>query len=299
MKTIAVTKKGKDLVRIIPARFSKEKNKIGLKICLLENTYKTRYWCIGDISSVNSKTSEEITYHNSSEKFKTGCILIKENKKYMDIFPKVVDIVFEPLSPVPIPICKINFNFDSLKKYKNYKKKKKHYVLELKDTQEIKSNTIDFYLAPSGFDINKIMNSWRCINLLFIIGSIDVLVKGTSKSINEFYECISKGSFPLLNAIPGEGYTIIYKIYHQRDISENQISFYENHDYLAVLASTPISIRYGEHLSPPNPAYIYDILDLEKLDPLNAARWKKFFENLTMEISRSGIHKEGLIIPRD
>ncbi len=296
MKTIAIIKNKEDLVRIIPNNFAKEGGKIGLKICLLGRKYKTRYWSLGDNIPVTSETDNEITYHNSSANFQSACILIKENNTHKDLFTKVIDIEFDTNSPVPIPICKINFLFENKKRYNN---KSKHHVIELKDTKTIKPNTIEIYFAPKGFNLNDIMHSWRCINALFLVASLDVLVQGTAKSINSFYETISKGVYPILQAFNDTNYTLIYKVYHETNSNINQISFYENRDYLAVLASTPISIKYKEGNTPIKPAYYYDIMDIQQNNPSVAFKWNNYFEELVKSIDGIKIHDAGIIIPRD
>jgi hypothetical protein len=296
MKKIAIIKNDIDLVRIIPAHFRFEKGKFGLKISFLRRKFKTRYWQLGDKLSIDSETCEEMTYHSSSENYKTACVLIKENGIHRNIFSKMSDIKFNIKSPVPLPICKVNFtNIVG----KTIKKKDKYHLIELKDIQNVKPNTVEIYLAHKDFDMNKIMYQWRCLNLIFIIASIDVIVKGTSHSLGQFLDILRNGNYPYINMIECENYNLIYKIYFEENINCNQISFYENSDYLAVLSSTPVSIKHNDKCSSVEPAYHYDLLDLERNNDSSADIWRDYFKSITKKVIASKIHKGGIIIPRD
>ncbi len=282
-------------MRIIPVKYSNESGAFGLKFSLFNN-YRIRYWSLANIIPEETSTDKEITYHNSINGILPAKIHIKEDEIYKNQFLKVTDIDFKNGIQVPLPICKIEFfNF----KGKVFKNKRDRVVIELEKHNTISPNVVEIYFGPANMDINKIMKEWRCINLLFLIASIDIIVKGTTHSIDLFFKTISKGVYPILNMINCKNYNIIYKLYEDKDVTSNRISFYENADYLEVLATTPISLKIENKITEAKPAYFYDLLDVSKNDRNLADEWRKYFEISSKKIQKIGLHRNSLIIPRD
>lgn len=294
MEKIAVTNNEIDLMRIIPAKFTNESGDFGLKFSLFNN-YSIRYWSLADTTPEETSTDDEITYHNSIKNILPAKIQIKEGEDHRNPFLKVTDIDFTNKIQVPLPICKIEFvDF----KGKLFKKKKDRAVIDLGASDTFSPNVVEIYLGPPNFDINKIMWEWRCINLLFMIASVDVIVKGTAHSIDLFYNTISKGVSPVLNMIDSTKCSIIYKLYRDDGIISNRISFYENSDYLEVLATTPISLRIDNRLTEIRPAYFYDLHDISLHNKELASEWEEYFLISSEKIRKMGLHGRGLIIPR-
>lgn len=293
MKKIAVIKNGKDILRITPIK--EENKKIHLKFSFFSE-FKVNYWSFADKEEKSTKTSEEMTYHSSSGEKKPKVHIKEKDRAYRNTFDKVVDIDLN--EEFPVPICKLNI-FDPGNE--NYNKKNKHIKVELEDTPKIKINTLELYLAPMDFNYGLHMRKWRCMNLLLTVASIDYLIKGPGESLDTIFTSISHGPLPLINQTYDEKFSLFWKTYHEDAIKENTISFYENKDYIDILATTPVSIKTNGRCSKIMPAYYYDISDMliNNCNPEYINKWETRFIKSQKKLKKLNIHRTGLIIPRE
>jgi hypothetical protein len=291
MKRIAVIKNGKDILRIIP--FKEENKKIHLKFSFFSE-FKVNYWSLADKEEKSTKTSKDMTYHSSSGEKKPKVHIKEKDKVHKNIFDKVVDIDLN--EEFPVPICKLNI-FDPGNK--KYKKNNKHIKAELEDTPEIKINTLELYLAPIDFNYGIYKRKWRCLTLLFTFASIDCLIQGPGESLDTILMNLSHGPLPLINQTYDKKFSLLWKIYREDAIKENTISFYENKDYIDILATTPVSIKTNGRCSKIMPAYYYDISDMliNNCNPEYITKWETRF--IKSQKKLDNVYRAGIIIPRE
>lgn len=279
MEKLAIIDKDIDILRIIPLS---NEGYHDFKLSLRENHFLIKSWELGQkspqvIDYINS--SAEITYH-SSQKEKNPVVHIKyiDHKPdvllYKNISSKIIDIKLE--NYFPLPLCKVEVK-ESNKKI--YKKKAHDIIFDLRNNRnrykdEIlpfpsskandfpKFNIIEIYITSKEFNGEDFANTWPFYDILWLGTTIDYLIKGPE--VSELY--LNK----LNSGIPQTGYCVIsfnqfnilIRPYYDENIKENSITFYENHGYIAFLATARaqlIDMYTDEKLSGIAPAFTFDL----------------------------------------
>lgn len=293
---LAIVKNNIDLLRIIPN--IKEKS-IEFKITLLDNEYLIEYWKKGLNLSNNYKANNEITYHNSLRKenlLLPGVIHSKEindgiiNYRYK--FPNVVDINLD--SEFPIPLLKLTYNNNFTRIYKT---KNDHKLFDLKN-----SNTLEIYFISKEYDYVKFMNKWRFIDLLWSITTIDYVIDRVKLS-KQFLDKLKGAENNILKTmIDFVDFKLIFRFYLTEE-SKNKVCFYENYDYMHMLANTPLCLADDETRiikSKVASAFAFDLeCQLNDGVDINLLRkYEKMFASSFERIRKENINKEIFVIPQ-
>jgi hypothetical protein len=292
----AIINGDQDLLRIIPVP-TKVPTTIDFKISTLGNEYAINYWALGLQKPKYYRSHDEITYHSSvktKENLKPGIIHEKRQNagciNYQYSFPKVTDIQVN--TEFPLPLLKLSIN---QKGAKAYTKKNDHVIFNFGDESKASINTVEIYIASKQYD-GKFIQKWPFFDLLWEVSTIDYLVKGPELS-PQFLKRLNDGpsilyemdtSFPQFN--------LISKFYFDENFTENTISFYENFDYVSILASTRIQLideLTKEPRSPLDPAFVFDLSRQQNqgYPKKEIAVWNKFFNDSLNKIDRLGIHR--------
>jgi hypothetical protein len=299
----ATIKGDEDLLRIIPFP-TRVSSTINFKISTLGNEYAINYWTLGQQKPEYYHSNNEITYHSSvitEKELKPGIIQEKSQISgcinYRYSFPKVTDIQVN--TEFPLPLLKLSINQKSTKAYK---KKNDHVIFNFDDESIPPINTVEIYIASKQYDENFIQK-WPLFDLLWRASTIDYLIKGPELS-SHFLKKLHTGpsvlsetntSFPQFN--------LILKFYFDENITENIISFYENFDYVSILASTPIQLIDNltkQPSSPLTPAFVFDLSRQKKqgYPKKEIEVWNKFFKDSLDKIDRLGVHRTVFYIPQ-
>jgi len=300
----AIVNGDQDLLRIIPVP-TKLPTTIDFKISMLGNEYAINYWALGLQKPKYYHSHNEITYHSSTKtngKLKPGIIHEKSQNSgcinYQYSFPKVTDIQVN--TEFPLPLLKISINQKSAK---TYTKKNDHVIFDFDDEVKGPINTVEIYIASKQFD-EKFIQKWPFFDLLWGASTIDYLVKGPDLS-PQFLQKMKKTTPSILwdmdMAFPQ--FNVISKFYFDDNFSENTLSFYENFDYISIIASTRIQLideLTNEPRSPLAPAFAFDLSRQQDHGyPMKEITvWNKFFRDSLNKIDRLGIHRTGFYIPQ-
>jgi hypothetical protein len=271
---------------------------------MLGNEFAINYWALGLKKPKYYRSNNEISYHSSKIKkdiLKPGIIHEKSHNSgyinYQYSFPKVTDIQVN--TEFPLPLLKLSINQKSTKVYE---RENDHVIFNFDDELRTPINTVEIYIASKKRDENFIQK-WPFFDILWVISTIDYLVKGPELS-DQFLKRLNNGpmllyemntSFPQFN--------FILKCYFDENVMENTISFYENFDYISILASTRIQLideLTKEPLSPLAPAFVFDLSRQRKqgLPKKEIEIWYKFFMESLKKIDSLGIHRTGFYIPQ-
>ncbi len=312
-KSIAISKNGKDCIRILP--FGSEENKAEIKISFLDESFIVRsfealknnkddLFQYVDYGLVN----HEITYHNSNDLNPQPGILpkYKDDRDRTPISQKIIDLDLKNLL-VPIPICRITVNQESNKIYK-YKKYHNHIDL----TSQY--NTTEFYISSSNYDSEIMSKRFPMIaQYLFNMTTVDYIIYGAGVGCMPIMNKMFENNEPIValeSDLIGK-YRIYYRtyelsknnayfIYSNQEYSQiNFIEFFNNIDYLDLLATTQIGLKIkGTNKVNTKPAYIYDIENLTKIgfhkDYIK--RWYKRFHRKEIEYKPIEKRRCGIII---
>lgn len=311
-KSIAISRNGKDCIRIKP--FGSTGDKAEIKFSFLDKSFIVRRFEINRDSPKNlfnysdfGLATHEITYHNSNERNLKPSILpkYKNDNERIPISQEIINLELKNLI-VPIPICRVTVNKES---DIIYKQKKYHNNINL----DSKYNTTEFYISSSKYDTKKMSERFPLIsNYLFSFTTIDYIIYGAGVGSMPIMTKMFENKEPVvaLESDLIDKYKIYYRtyeltkdnayfIYSKPEYSKtNFIEFFNNIDYLGLLATTKISFKTKEQdkFTPPKPAYLYDIEHLKRIgfykDYIN--RYYKHFrcselEYKHIEKSRCGI----------
>ncbi|MCC4771834.1 hypothetical protein FXV91_17185 [Methanosarcina sp. DH2] len=291
MKNIAIIDNGVDICRIVPLCKGEYPE---FKFSLLGNNFLAKSWELGQktpqiIDSIKSKA--EITYHSSKKKDliaqkkdqdpivhikyldnKSDVCLCKNNSsKYRNISSKIIDIKLDTC--FPLPLCKLEVKEGNKKIYK----KKEHdnifdfgnliYKGEPLSSSDFslsdfpKFNVVEIYITSKEYT-EDFMNIWPNYDMLWQCTTIDYLINGPE--LSEVY--LNKLKFgPQLSHcadISFDQFNVLYKPYYNENIKENSITFYENHSYIALLATSRIQLidmHTKEKLSAIDYAFAFDL----------------------------------------
>jgi hypothetical protein len=280
-KSIAISKNGKDCIRIKP--FGSTEDKAEIKFSFLDKSFIIRRFEANKDNTENlfnysdfGLATHEITYHNSNEKNLKPSILpkYKNNNERVPISQEIMNLELKNLI-VPIPICRVTVNQES---DIIYKQKKYHNNINL----DSKYNTTEFYISSSKYDTKTMSERFPLIlNYLFHMATMDYIIYGAGVGCIPLLTKMFENKEPVvaLESDLIDKYRIFYRTYElTKDnayfiyskpeyYKTNFIEFFNNIDYLGLLATTKISFKTKEadKFTPPKPAYKYDIEHLKRI----------------------------------
>jgi hypothetical protein len=164
----------------------------------------------------------------------------------------------KPSSEFPMPLCKISVKEPGVKEYTQ---KNEHVLFDFSNKDYFKCNTVEIFIISKDQELN-FGEVWPCYNLLWQISRMDYLISGP-----ELSDCFLN----LLNAGPKVGqemktsfndFNLILKPYHDDNVTENSISFYENYDYVTILATSSVQLTDSNNkkaISPVAHAFEFDL----------------------------------------
>lgn len=313
-KKIAISKNGKDCIRIIP--FGSTGDKAEIKFSFIDKSFIIRRFEANKENTDNlfnyfdyGIATHEITYHNSNESYLKPSILPKDksNRERFPISQEIIDLELRNLI-VPIPLCRVTVNQES---DIIYKQKKNHNNINL----DSKYNTTEFYISSSKYDTKTMSERFPLISdYLFHMTTMDYIIYGAGVGCMPIITKMFENREPIvaLESDLIDKYRIYYRtyeltkadaylIYSKTEYSKNNfIEFFNNIDYLGLLATTKISfkIKATNKSTPPRPAYEYDIEHLKKIGFCKdyIKRWYKRFRNSEQEYKHVEKSRCGLII---
>lgn len=310
---IAISKNGMDYIRICP--LGSEENKVEIKFSFLDNSFilrrfetlknnKEKLFSYVDYGTVPN----EITYHNSNDFYPQPSLLpkYKDARARTPISHEIIDLDLRDLI-VPIPICRVTVNKES---NIDYKQKKYHKNIEL--TSEY--NTTEFYISSSKYDHELMSKRFPMIaQFLFPITSIDYIISGAGDGFMPIMNKMLENNNPIfsLESEMIDKYRIYYRtyklprnssyfIYSDSEYSSNNfIEFFNNIDYLGLLATTKIGFKKdGKDELVLKPAYQFDIENLKSIgfhrDYIK--RWMRKFHQKELEYKSVAKSRSGIII---
>lgn len=279
MKKLAIIDKDKDILRIIPLS---NEGYLGFKFSLRENHFIIKSWELRQKSPQiidYIKSGAEITYH-SSQKEKNPVVHIKYiNYKpdvwlYKNISSKIIDVKLD--NCFPLPLCKMEVKEGNKK---IYKKKAHDIIFDLgKDRNYYedeslpspssnvndfpKFNIVEIYITSKEFNGEDFTNLWPSYDALWLGTTIDYLIKGPE--VSELYLNKLNTGIPQIGycVISFNQFNILIRPYYDENIKENSITFYENHGYVAFLATARVQLidmYTNERLSSIAPAFVFDL----------------------------------------
>lgn len=254
----------------------------------------------------HKNADHEISYHSSNKRENKPVILpkSKEPSKRTPISREVIDLDLINLI-VPIPICRIATNRPLTK---NYTSKEEHLTIHT----DAKYNTVDIYIADKKYDHAQAIKKFPLIaGRLFPITTIDYLIYGAGFGVEPIFKKMfetGKQISTLNSSVVGE-YQFFYRTYEllktdrfihyskEEYQSSNFIEFFNNIEYLNLLATTDISFKIDEEKNtPPKPAYKYDIEHMKRIGlrnntirKFNKRFSKKYKYYQSLNVLRSGI----------
>jgi len=287
--------------------------------CGEEQTYSVR----------NNINDIHLTYHSSKvykSSNKNPEVHLRKGRKILNVFNKIADINIDTEFPIPLFKLTCNIEANKLEQISN-----KNNIIDLHDyggnpteyklEQKI-INSVEVYFAPKSYiDYPSHANRWPGLNLLQMLSSIDYVVRGIdirSDIIDDF----AKENIVLAQ----EGhiydqYVLLIRKYYDKDAKANSIYFYDNINYIDMLATTPIqlttenreqnrhySMLYcspftAAYLNPFSgifPAFCYD-LDTQLENGISFQEvnsWHSIFKNSLERIKTSNIKRKGFVIPQ-
>lgn len=287
MKNLAIIDKDTDILRIIPLYGDKYP---GFKFGFRDNHFIVKSWELGQKSPQvieHIRSNAEITYHSSKKyknsiphkKDKDPIVHIKhtDNKPdvelYTDISSKIRDIKLDTC--FPLPLCKVEIKEGN----KNtYKKKPHNVVFDLRDDRHTKEylqspsskesdfpkfNIVEIYVTSKEFNGENFTNMWPNYDILWLSTTIDYLIKGPEVSelyLNKLNSGIPQIGYCVITSF--DQFNILIRPYYDENINENSITFYENHGYIALLATARVQLidmNTDEKLSGIAPAFVFDL----------------------------------------
>nr|WP_321496603.1 hypothetical protein [uncultured Methanolobus sp.] len=288
-----------DILRIIPIL---NKDTIDFKFSLLGNHFQIQYWQLGKNGPEIHSTNKELTYHSSSKnKKKAPKVHIKDTSSeimYKHSFSNIIDITSN--SSFPVPLCKVGVKE---KGEKIYTKKNDHTFFNFDDTKNPKYNTVEIFIISKEQDLN-FCNKWPSYDLLWQISRMDYLIYGPELS-QTFLNTLNNGPKVAREVITSfQGFNLVLKPYYDENITENSISFYENYDYITILATTPIQL-VDENTKKPitgvAPAFAFDLewqLRHNIISRKSADDMKRKFDKMLVKINSLKIHRHVFCIPQ-
>jgi hypothetical protein len=312
---IAISFQGNDCLRIIP--MPAKNGNAEIKFHFFDNSFKIRKFDFNNeiggliyIPRDHGQAEHELSYHSANEYHPTPVLLpkYKNNSRRTAISGKIINLALGK-TIVPIPICRITSN---IAPQKRYQPKDQHLVIELTD----RYNTSDIYIADKDYNFEEMAKKYPMIvNFLFPITTIDFLVYGSGMSVEPIFHKMFENNEPIvaLQTTRVGNYqffsrtyqlfkTDVFMMYSKQEYSKvNFIEFFNNIDYLDLLATTNIAYKLTpSKTSPLKAAYEYD---LENLRHMGFSR--KFISKLEKRFSQKKKlyiklkkFRSGIIIPQ-
>lgn len=254
---------------------------------------------------------------------------LKDRRKILNIFDRIIDLNTNSEFPIPLfkITCKDITHNDGLLPIKT-----KNNTIDLDDYGGAGSrgynitgkniNTAEIYLVyKSYFEYPRLEEKWPILGLLAMMSSMDYVISGVDLRI-DIVDNFAEGNIVLAQeAQIRDQYVLLVKKYNDINVKENSVYFYENINYIDMLATTPISLTteggeenrhysllycspftaaYLEPFSGIFPAFCYDLdmqlqnnISLEKVN-----RWHDIFRNSLENIKKNNIKRKGFIIPQ-
>jgi len=312
-KSIAISKNGKDYIRIIP--FGVEESRVEIKFSFFDESFIVRRFTLNKDEDILlykptdfGIASHELSYHNSNTLHPNATILpkYKDNTERKPILQEVIDLDLKNLL-VPIPICRITVNQESDLVYnpKNY-----HNNINLSS----KYNTTEIFISSAKYDFKSLSKRFPFIvEYLFPMTTIDFIVYGAgvgSEPItNKMYE--NKEPITALESDLIGNYRFYYRtyelvktnaffLYSNPEYSQNNfVEFFNNLDYLDLLATTNIGFKIqGTDRYDVKPAYKRDIENLKRIGYHKdyIKRWFNRFYKKELEYNFLKKFRSGIIL---
>lgn len=310
-KSIAISKNGKDYIRILP--FGVEENRVEIKFSFFDESFIVRRFTLNKDEDILlykptdfGFASHELSYHNSNTLHPNATILpkYKDKTERKPILQEIIDLDLKNLL-VPIPICRITVNQESDLVYnpKNY-----HNNIDL----STKYNTTEIFISSAKYDFKSLSKRFPFIvEYLFPMTTIDFIVYGAGVGSEPITNKMLENKEPI-TALESDligNYRFYYRtyelvktnaffLYSNREYSQNNfIEFFNNLDYLDLLATTNIGFKIqGTDRYDVKPAYKRDIENLKRIGYHKdyIKRWfnrfyKKEIEYNSLKKFRSGI----------
>lgn len=279
-KRIAVSFQDNDCLRIIPLP-SKNGN-AEIKFHFFDDSFIIRKFDfnneIGGLMYTpidHGHAEHEISYHSANEHHPTPVILPKYKyvRERIPISKEIISLGLARII-VPIPICRITVNIATQKKYQS---KDQHWPIELTD----RYNTTDIYIADKDYNIEEMAKKYpKIVGFLFPFTTIDFLIYGSGMGAEPIIskmlespkpilalESKTVGNYQFFSRTYQLNKTDAYKMYSKQEYSKsNFIEFFNNIDYLDLLATTNISYELTPTKnSPIKAAYEYDLENLKRM----------------------------------
>jgi hypothetical protein len=280
-------------------------------------------------SAGNNINKAHITYHSSNinkNAIRMPELHLKNGRKRLNIFDKIIDL--NTNSEFPIPLFKITCK-DVAQKSKllsntnnkidldDYGGWPKEYIIAEKNI-----NTAEIYLVSRSYlEYPRHEEKWLALGFLQMMSPIDYVVRGVDLRI-DIVDNFAEGNIVLAQeAQIHDQYILLVKKYTDMAVKDNSIYFYENINYIDMLATTPICLTtesgvenrhysllncspftaaYLDPFSGIFPAFCYD-LDMQLQNNISfekVNRWHGIFRNSLENINRNNIKRKGFIIPQ-
>lgn len=279
--SVAISKSGKDCLRIIP--LEETKTKVELKFALLNNPYLIRDFrrIEGNFHLLyapftHNISPSEITYHNPKCDFPEPTVLpkYKEERARKPITQEIVELNLNNLI-LPLPVCRITINQDPESSYRH---KSYHSNINL----STKYNTTEIFISSEEYDFETMAKKFPLIvNTLFPLSTLDSMIYGAGIGSEPIFNKMIEENAPIsaLATLTVGKYRIYYRTYqllvkdnfllYSNEIYRNKniIEFFNNVDFLDLLATTRVGFDIpGKKKVQTKLAYKYDIEYLEKSD---------------------------------
>jgi hypothetical protein len=283
---VCIKSGSRDLLRIVPFPAG---NEYDFKISVLRNDFELRMHPESQESFYLPPEDFDLkewdlTYHNSTNNQPTKIHLKSCNKPYQYL-PLPISNFANPqkTSFFPIPFMKIGFS--PTDRYKQYKAKHTHKVVEIKA-----DNVLEIFIVHSGFDWSSFISKWALFDFIYAMAPMEFFVNGRLRSFSKikmssiYSDKIYHREMVYIN----EEIALLLNMFYDSAIDGKKqqpyISVYENGSFLNYLLAAPVNYysKNGEK-TPPMPAYKQQ---LEMIKPWASredyAHWASFFEKINM-----------------
>ena len=279
-KRIAVSFRGNDCLRIIP--MPGKNGNAEIKFHFFDDSFLIRKFDFNNDSGGlmytpidHGQAVHEISYHSANEHHSTPTILpkYKDDKERIAISDEIINLDLKKII-VPIPICRITSNIAT---QKIYRAKEQHWPIELTN----RYNTTDIYVAAKDYNFDEKGEKFPTIvKFLFPITTIDFLIYGSGMGAEPIFKKMFESKNPIIALQSTEvgGYqffsrtyqlfkTDAFRMYSKQEYgNHNFIEFFNNIDYLDLLATTNIAFKLTPWKTTPiKAAYEYDLENLKHL----------------------------------
>jgi len=312
-ESLAITKDGKDFIRIKP--FGSKPDKTEIKFSFISPSFRIRKFeenkeggLLRYLPKDFGTAEHEITYHNSNRKNPNPALLPKyKNLEILrtPISNEIIELNLKNLL-VPIPICRITVNKGSTK---NYREKEKHQVINLTP----KYNTTEIYISSAKYDVEEMRKRFPLIvGNLFPITTMDFLIYGAGMASESIFQKMFENDEPIISIesnLIGD-FRFYYRTYEVQKLdkfrltsdkiysTENLIEFFNNLNYLELLGTTAVGFSNNrtDKINSKS-AYKWDLEHLEKINFHKAyiKRWRRKFELSEYRLKSLNKFRSGII----